>query len=119
MSILIVDDSNFVRQFIKKYLLEIVPDAQLYFAGSGEEGYQVYLDEKPDMIITDLLMPGMGGQAFVQAVRETDSATKIVVLSADIQKTVKEEIKSLQVSAFLNKPITRENILAISDIIRG
>jgi two-component system chemotaxis response regulator CheY len=119
MNILVVDDSIFVRQFMKKYLLEIEPNVELNFAASGEEGYQVYLEKKPALIITDLLMPGMGGQAFIEAVRKIDNETKIIVLSADIQKSVKYEIMALKVSAFLNKPITRENVLAISNIIKG
>ena len=117
MNILVVDDSIFVRQFIKKYLLEIRPDLELNFAASGEEGYQVYLEKKPSLIITDLLMPGMGGQAFIEAIRKNDQVTKIIVLSADIQRTVRDEILTLHISSFLNKPITRENVLAISQII--
>ena len=117
MNILVVDDSIFVRQFMKKYLLEIKKDLEINFAASGEEGFGVYLDKKPSLIITDLLMPGMGGEAFIKAVREIDHETKIVVLSADIQKIVRDEIKSLGISAFLNKPINRENIFAISALI--
>jgi two-component system chemotaxis response regulator CheY len=117
MNILVVDDSIFVRQFMKKYLLEIKPTVEINFSASGEEGYQVYLEKKPSLIITDLLMPGMGGQAFIETVRKTDKDTKIIVLSADIQKSVKNEIIALGVNAFLNKPITRENILTISDLI--
>ncbi|HEX2939343.1 MAG TPA: response regulator, partial [Ruminiclostridium sp.] len=96
MTILVVDDSIFVRQFMKKYLLEINPSVELDFAASGEDGYEIYLEKHPNLVITDLLMPGMGGQAFIEKIRETDSKTKIVVLSADIQRTVKEEIASLK-----------------------
>ena len=117
MRILVVDDSIFVRQFVKKYLIEINPAAELDFAASGEEGYDVYLQKHSELIITDLLMPGMGGQAFIEKVRKNDIKTKIIVLTADIQKTVKEEITALKVSAFLNKPINRESIKFISGLI--
>jgi CheY-like chemotaxis protein len=117
MNVLIVDDSSFVRQFMKKYLLELKPNVEINFAASGEEGYQVYLEKRPSIVITDLLMPGMGGKAFVEALRKNDNKTKIIVLSADIQKSVKDEIIALGVSAFLNKPVTRENIVAIADLI--
>ena len=117
MNILVIDDSIFVRQFMKKYLIELKPEIEINYAATGEEGYQVYTEKKPSLIITDLLMPGMGGQAFIEAVRKTDNQTKIVVLSADIQKSVKEEIMSIGISAFLNKPITRENLVTISNLI--
>lgn len=117
MKILIVDDSIFVRQFVKKYLLDINPSIELDFAASGEEGYDMYLEKHPYLIMTDLLMPGMGGQAFIEKVRNTDKKTKIIVLTADIQKTVKEEIAALKVTAFLNKPINRDSIKFISGLI--
>lgn len=117
MKILIVDDSIFVRQFIKKYLLEINPSVELDFAASGEEGFEIYEEKNPDLIITDLLMPGMGGQAFIEKVRKSDKKTNIVVLTADIQKTVKDEIAALRVTAFLNKPINRESVKFISGLI--
>lgn len=117
MTILVVDDSIFVRQFMKKYLTEINPGVELNFAASGEEGFDVYSEKHPDLIITDLLMPGMGGQAFIEKVRKEDTKTRIVVLSADIQKTVKDEIGALKVSAFLNKPINRDSVQFISGLL--
>lgn len=117
MTILVVDDSIFVRQFMKKYLLQINPTVELDFAASGEEGYEVYCEKHPNLIITDLLMPGMGGQALIEKVRKTDLKTKIVVLSADIQKSVKEEIAALKVTAFLNKPINKDSVVFISGLI--
>lgn len=117
MKILVVDDSIFVRQFIKKYLLEINSSVELDFAACGEEGFEMYTEKHPDLVITDLLMPGMGGQAFIEKIREADKKTKIIVLTADIQKTVKDEIAALKVTAFLNKPINRESIKFISGLI--
>ena len=117
MTILVVDDSIFVRQFMKKYLLEINPTVILDFAATGEEGYDIYTEKHPDLVITDLLMPGMGGQALIEKIRKNDKKTKIVVLSADIQKSVKKEIADLKVTAFLNKPINKDSIVFISGLI--
>lgn len=117
MKVLLVDDSNFVRQFIKKYLIQLDPSLEIKQACTGEEGFDCYLRLKPDLIITDLLMPGMGGEAFVRKIRENDASIKIIVLSADVQKSVKDELYSLNVTAFLNKPVTMDNIKLISDII--
>lgn len=117
MKILVVDDSIFVRQFVKKYLLELNPHIELDFAASGEEGYDIYQEKRPDIIITDLLMPGMGGQLFIEKIRQTDLKTKIIVLSADIQQTVKDEISALKVTAFLHKPINRESVRFIAGLI--
>lgn len=117
MLILVVDDSIFVRQFMKKYLLEINPNIELDFAASGEEAYEIFCEKKPYLVITDLLMPGMGGQALIEKIRQNDTKTKIVVLSADIQKSVKDEITALRVTAFLNKPINKDSVKFISGLI--
>jgi len=118
MKFLIVDDSNFVKQYLKNYISEAYPSADFELASSGEEAFIIYVDKKPDIIITDLLMPGTGGIEFVKKVRENDGDTKIVVLTADIQKTVREEVESLKINAFINKPATKNGILsAVSKLL--
>jgi len=120
MKILIVDDSAFVRQCIQRYIQSSEIAAELETACSGEEGLKIYKEKKPDVIITDLLMPGMGGEAFIQKVRGTDQDTRIIVITADVQKAVRESIESLRVSAFLSKPVTRESIAStLTTIIQG
>jgi len=64
-------------------------------------------------------MPGMGGEAFIKKIREVDETVKIIVSTADVQKTVKEEIESLQVTAFLNKPIKKEMIFLTLSEMKG
>lgn len=119
MKLLIVDDSLFSQQFVKKEIVKLNIPLDLLFASSGEEGLSVYIKEKPDCIITDLLMPGIGGQAMIQKIRETDSECRIIVLSSDIQKAVRDEVEQLGISAFINKPINSEKLLMIADIIGG
>lgn len=109
MRILIVDDSTFAQHFTKKMILEAFPQAELLFAGSGEQGYEMYLKARPDYIVTDLLMPGMGGQAMIEKIRQIDRMSKIIVLSSDIQRAVKEEISLLGALYFINKPLTEQN----------
>jgi FOG: CheY-like receiver len=61
----------------------------------------------------------MGGEAFIKKIREVDETVKIIVSTADVQKTVKEEIESLQVTAFLNKPIKKEMIFLTLSEMKG
>jgi two-component system, chemotaxis family, chemotaxis protein CheY len=118
MKVLIVDDSIFIRKFVEKYIKESFPDAYLFFGESGEQGYDVYKVERPDVIITDLLMPGMGGKAFLQLVRQSDNDVKIVVLSADIQKIVKDEVEQMNILEFFNKPLNTEKLQRMISILK-
>lgn len=109
MRILIVDDSSFAQHFTKKMILDAFPRAELLFAGSGEQGYETYINFRPDYVITDLLMPGIGGKAMIERIRQKDRMSKIIVLSSDIQRAVKEEIARLGALYFINKPLTEDN----------
>lgn len=119
MKLLIVDDSMFSRQYLQKELSKFDIPLEFLHASSGESGLDVYMAEKPDFIITDLLMPGMGGQAVIKCIRETDSACKIIVLSSDIQKAVRAEVEALGISAFINKPLNEEKLATLISLIGG
>jgi len=119
MRVLIVDDSAFARQYTKKFIMERYPDAEFLFAANGEQGHEMYLVEKPDYIITDLLMPGIGGQAMVDMIRLVDKGSKIIVLSSDIQRSLKEEMAQLGVLEFINKPLNDENGRVLINVLEG
>ncbi|OQB14394.1 MAG: chemotaxis-specific methylesterase [Firmicutes bacterium ADurb.Bin193] len=69
MKILVVDDSQFVQKYMSKLLKEQFPNSELFLAGLGEEAYKIYQQEKPDYIITDLLMPGIDGKMLIKLIR--------------------------------------------------
>jgi CheY-like chemotaxis protein len=119
VKVLLADDSIFVRKFVSKFLLDAKPGLGIIFAANGEEGYRKYREEKPDLVVTDLLMPVMDGRAFIEKIRETDARTPVVVLSADVQKSVREELNALGIVAFLNKPVSREGIARIAGLLGG
>jgi CheY-like chemotaxis protein len=52
-------------------------------------------------------------------IRKENSSIKIIVLTADVQKAVRDEIESLNITAFLNKPVTNEELyITLSDLTR-
>ncbi len=119
MKILIVDDSAFARQFIKKVIMENCPGVECVFAASGEEGYEVFLAEKPDFVVTDLLMPGIGGQAMIRQIRQKDPQSRIIVVSSDVQRAIRAEVSDLGVLRFINKPISDENRAEFISLLQG
>lgn len=117
MKIMIVDDSLFAQQYTKKQIQRKYPKAEYVMASSGEAAYNAFLAEKPDVMITDLLMPGISGQQLISMIRAIDTACRIVVLSCDIQKAVREEIEALGVQCFINKPLNDENIEKLYEVM--
>ncbi|HZG84259.1 response regulator [Paenibacillus sp.] len=108
MKILIVEDSMFVQNMTRRVVTDHYPDVEVIVASNGETGYRLYEEHRPDLILTDLLMPGLSGQELLQKIRETDADTKVIVISADVQKATRDEIEQLGIQGFVNKPVTGE-----------
>ncbi|MDD2484644.1 MAG: response regulator [Eubacteriales bacterium] len=117
--ILIVDDSVFSQQVLSNLLKTNLEDIEVFYANNGEEGIMKYLEIKPDYIFTDLLMPKLNGSDFIKLVKEYDKAAKIIVLSADVQKNIREEVEELGICLFFNKPFNQEKAVQVRDMIRS
>ncbi|MNC49541.1 Sensor protein EvgS precursor [compost metagenome] len=63
-------------------------------------------------------MPNLSGQEMLRMIREIDREVRIIILSADIQKVTREEVESLGISGFLNKPLTVEKANTLIQMIQ-
>lgn len=118
MKLLVVDDSYFSQRITGDLLKKSIKDSEIYYAGDGEEGFKKYKSISPDYIFIDLLMPKMNGEELIKVLKEYDSNAKIFVVTADVQKSVKNEIEQYNILAFINKPFSAEKAKFISDLIR-
>ena len=81
IKILLVDDHAIVREGYRSLLekqenMEIIAEAS-----SGEEGYQLYKERKPNLVIMDLSLPGQGGLATISRICKYDPAAIILVFT--------------------------------------
>lgn len=118
MRILIIDDSKFSQVTTAKMIRSLLPEIEITFANDGEEGWQKYLEDKPDYVFVDLLMPKIDGHALVKMIKEEDPQAKIVVISADVQHTVRQELEEYGIKGFINKPFTMEKAQMIADMLK-
>lgn len=119
MKILIVDDSKFSQRITSSLLSKNLPDAELNFADDGLDGLEKFKQIRPDFMIIDLLMPKLRGQDLIEEVKKIDYDAKIVVLSADVQRKVRDVIEKMGVQAFINKPLNEEKAKAIASLVRN
>ncbi len=82
ITVLLVDDHSMVRIGLKAYF-STLPDIQVVAeAGSGEEAVQLAAQFAPDVVLMDLLMPGMDGVEATRQVKKVSPRTQVIVLTS-------------------------------------
>src|SRR3989344_1350391 len=76
--ILLIDDDKVFLKTVSDSLS--TKDYKVIVAKDGEEGFQIIKEEKPDLILLDILMPNIGGMDFLKLIKEDQKINKIPVL---------------------------------------
>ena len=109
--ILAVDDTKFARNRTVKPLEAM--GHEVIQAENGQQGFEKFLTEKPDLVVSDLLMPIIDGIEQLRKIREAGYLTPVIIVSADIQSTSRDQCFQLGVSDFLNKPFEESKLLEV------
>lgn len=108
-TILIVDDSRVSRMMARQYIAVLHPHWVVEEAASGEEALARAPTLAPDLILMDVNMPGMGGVAAAEQLRQQFPDTAISLLTANVQSATRERAAQIGVG-FMEKPITEARI---------
>jgi two-component system alkaline phosphatase synthesis response regulator PhoP len=107
--ILVVDDKKEMRTLLKQYLTQEGFD--IVTAGDGREALFAARQEKPDLILLDIMMPEMGGLEFMRAYnREAD--TPIIILTAKLEENDKVLGLELGADDYITKPFSMRELTA-------
>jgi DNA-binding NarL/FixJ family response regulator len=111
-TILLIEDQPDMRENIAT-ILEM-EDYAVLTANDGEEGMELARDEKPDLILCDVMMPKMDGYDVLHALRGDSSirGTPFVFLTAKGEKRDQRAGMNLGADDYLTKPVTAEDLLA-------
>jgi two-component system chemotaxis response regulator CheY len=112
-TILVVDDSNAVRQSVA-FTLEQAGYTVIQ-AVDGMDGVSKSEAHKPDLIITDVNMPNLDGIGLVRKVRENpaNKFLPIIVLTTEAQKTKMDEGKEAGATGWIVKPFDADKLLGV------
>jgi CheY-like chemotaxis protein len=114
--ILLADDSWVARLSIIKQLKGA--GHEVIEAEDGKSTLALISQHKPDILLLDMLMPEMDGLEVLDALGK-DRSIPVIMLSADIQQTTKDQAMEKGVNAFLHKPPKPDEILKTIDKVLG
>lgn len=107
--ILIVDDDSNIAELISLYLIKECYDTEI--VGDGEEALRVFPEFKPNLVLLDLMLPGMDGYQVCQKIR-SQSQIPIIMLSA--KGEVFDKVLGLELGAddYMIKPFDSKELVA-------
>lgn len=119
LTVLVADDMPEIRRIISHVLTHSLP-VEVAEAENGLEAISILLHRKPDLIITDLSMPGMTGMEFIGFIQSRGefAGIPIIILSTQADERTQVQAQGLHVRACLQKPFNPQVMLqTIRDIL--
>jgi len=119
INVMLVDDHAVVRMGFKM-LLESDADIKVVAeAESGEQAIQRYVEHKPDVVVMDITMPGIGGLEAIERILAKDSAAKILVLSAHEDSVHPKRVLNAGAMGYLTKRSAAEELIKAIRTVAG
>ena len=110
--VLLIDDDPRVRASLKMVL---EPLYDIFQAGDGHEGLEVFRKDEPDLILLDVILPGTDGLAVLQTLRIENKVTPVIMLTGT--KSVKTAVDAMKLGAvdYLSKPFDVDELRIVID----
>jgi len=112
--LLVIEDHEQLREFIRNTLS---PQFRTVTASNGEEGLRLAGKYIPDLVITDLMMPGMDGYEVCNKIKEQELTSHIPVLILTAKSAADSRTKGWEAGAdaYLSKPFEPSELLALTE----
>ena len=110
-SVLIIEDNSDVRNFIK---ITLEDRFNVLEARDGQQGLAMVITEKPDLIISDVMMPLVDGFEVVEQLKKDSRTNHIPIILLTARATQEDKVKGITTGAdsYLPKPFNRKELLA-------
>lgn len=123
--VLIVEDDEEIRHYIRS---ELDSDFRIYECTNGREGLETILKEKPDLVISDVMMPEMDGITLCRKIKQNININHIPIILLTAKSKAEDQIEGLEIGAdaYIVKPFNTEllrttisNLIANRERLRG
>ena len=111
MKILLVDDHAIVRSGLRR-LLATSAQADILEAANGRDALALARAERPDLVILDLNLPGLGGLELIRRLMQDDKSTRILVFSMHAEPLYVARALEAGATGYLSKNVAPDELLA-------
>ena len=115
ITVLYAEDDPDLREKFKKILSKKFDT--LLVAENGREGYELYQEHKPDLILSDIQMPEMNGLDMIAKIKKIDKSAKAIIMSAFSNSNYFLDAISVGVQSYLIKPVETKRLFSAIDEI--
>ncbi len=114
ISILVVEEDDLSREILATIIPKRFPHAVVYSAANGKAGLDLMETHQPDIVITDIIMPGLDDARMVERIPSVKPGTKLIVITADSERSVRKDatLSSITVDHYLFKPVHCPDLFA-------
>ncbi len=110
--VLIVDDEKIV---LKAYSIELEEEGfEVFRAATGPEAIEIMKKEMPEIVFTDLVMPGMNGVEICKQIKEIKPDAQVVLISGHPEEVVKYAVAFVEAGGkeeWLRKPLAEDELI--------
>lgn len=120
LNIILVDDHALVRNGIRRLLEDTKEVKVIAEADSGEDGVKLAIDLKPDIVLMDINMPGIGGIEACHRIIQRNPDQKIVILTVHTEQSFPKRLLEIGAKGYLTKECAIDEMLsAIKSVFAG
>jgi two-component system OmpR family response regulator len=117
--LLIIDDEELIRELINMALEEF--DCEVKNSNNTADGFKMAEEFRPDLIISDILMPGGTGDKLVRRIRaEIPDYDPYIILMSGYSELTHSQIESLKIDRLIEKPFQLSQIVSVvSEVLKS
>lgn len=121
LKLLIADDEKVIREMISSLIdWKSLGISLIGTAANGIEAYHIILDQYPEIVLTDIRMPGLSGLELIQKIHEVNEDTQFIILSGYGDFEYAKTAMQYGVRHYLLKPCSEQQIIdSVTDICRS
>jgi two-component system chemotaxis response regulator CheY len=110
--VLVVDDAAFIRDMLHELLIDAGFEV-VGLAVDGADALEKYQKLRPDVVLMDIIMPGVGGLDALKSIVEMDPEARIIMISAVGQRAMMKEALAAGARDFVIKPFMPEKVIEL------